>query len=209
MSFKYFYLYSPITKHPFRFPCTFSLKLVKINLTWSYRSLYSLALTTMLDFISASVKTEWLQYVCVTLVDGNHCFYNTSECLHLSCLLYKHVAIDGFSSALGSQGRFSSRSRRKSRQARVRRPTPDHPEMAALNGRQVGSHAFIHAQCRGFAYLLGLEFGFTTVEMTFTVWTDWILSSKTGRFRCQELWVYLLTLLKLVSLWACFDIMIF
>lgn len=57
----------------------------------------------------------------------------------LSCLLYKHVAMDGFSSALGSQGTLSSRSGRKRRQARVRRPTPDHPEMAALNGRQVES----------------------------------------------------------------------
>uniref|UniRef100_A0A8D3BQR4 Laminin subunit alpha 3 n=1 Tax=Scophthalmus maximus TaxID=52904 RepID=A0A8D3BQR4_SCOMX len=59
-----------------------------------------------------------------------------SVCLCLSCLLFKHVAMEGFSSALGTQGRLSSRSGRRRRQARVRRPTPDHPEMAALNGRQ-------------------------------------------------------------------------
>jgi len=45
--------------------------------------------------------------------------------------------MEGFSSALGSQGKLSSRRRRRRRQALVRRPTPDHPEMAALDGRQV------------------------------------------------------------------------
>lgn len=54
-----------------------------------------------------------------------------------SCLLYKHIAMDGFSSALGTQGKLTSRSGRRRRQARGRRPTPDHPEMVALNGRQV------------------------------------------------------------------------
>lgn len=65
-------------------------------------------------------------------------------CVCLSCLLYKHVAMDGFSSALGSQGKLSSRNGRRRRQARVRRPTPDHPEMAALNGRQVEGLDFAH-----------------------------------------------------------------
>ncbi|XP_045908367.1 laminin subunit alpha-3-like isoform X2 [Micropterus dolomieu] len=64
------------------------------------------------------------------------CTYLPSANRDTNCLLYKHVAMDGFSSALGSQGTLSSRSGRKRRQARVRRPTPDHPEMAALNGRQ-------------------------------------------------------------------------
>lgn len=49
--------------------------------------------------------------------------------------------MDGFSSVLATQGRLTTRSgRRKRRQARVRRPTPDHPDMAALNGRQVQTH---------------------------------------------------------------------
>ncbi|XP_058487895.1 laminin subunit alpha-3-like isoform X2 [Solea solea] len=64
------------------------------------------------------------------------CTYLPTANRSTNCLLYKHVAMDGFSSALGSQGRLSSRSGRRRRQARVRRPTPDHPEMAALNGRQ-------------------------------------------------------------------------
>ncbi|XP_075877558.1 laminin subunit alpha-3-like isoform X2 [Nelusetta ayraudi] len=53
------------------------------------------------------------------------------------CKLYKHVAMDGFSSAQGSQGTVSSRSGRRRRQARVLRPTPDHLEMVAVSGRQV------------------------------------------------------------------------
>lgn len=60
-----------------------------------------------------------------------------SVCICLSCLLYKHVAMDGFSSALGSQGKLSSRGGRRRRQARVFRPTRDHPEMVAVSGRQV------------------------------------------------------------------------
>uniref|UniRef100_A0A7N6F819 Laminin subunit alpha 3 n=1 Tax=Anabas testudineus TaxID=64144 RepID=A0A7N6F819_ANATE len=83
------------------------------------------------DYYEASLLQQKITQPCTYLPTANR---NTN------CLLYKHVAMDGFSSVLGSQGRFSSRSRRKSRQARVRRPTPGHPEMAALNGRQVGSH---------------------------------------------------------------------
>ncbi|XP_018532086.1 laminin subunit alpha-3 isoform X1 [Lates calcarifer] len=64
------------------------------------------------------------------------CTYLPAAHRNTNCLLYKHVALDGFSSVLGSQGILSSRSERRRRQARVRRPTPDHPEMAALNGRQ-------------------------------------------------------------------------
>ncbi|KAM9845354.1 laminin subunit alpha-3-like [Aulostomus maculatus] len=64
------------------------------------------------------------------------CTYLPSSDRNANCLLYKHVAMDGFSSVLGSQGTLSSRRNRRKRQARVRRPTPDHPEMASLNGRQ-------------------------------------------------------------------------
>lgn len=65
------------------------------------------------------------------------CIFSTSLCLCPRCKLYKHVAMDGFSSAQGSQGTVSSRSGRRRRQARVLRPTPDHPEMVAVSGRQV------------------------------------------------------------------------
>ncbi|XP_077580678.1 laminin subunit alpha-3-like [Stigmatopora nigra] len=64
------------------------------------------------------------------------CTYISTAPRNENCLLYKHVAMDTFSSALGSQGSFSSRRGRNKRQARVRRPTPDHPEMAYLHGMQ-------------------------------------------------------------------------
>ncbi|XP_056277207.1 laminin subunit alpha-3-like isoform X2 [Pseudoliparis swirei] len=64
------------------------------------------------------------------------CTYVPTANKDTNCLLYTHVAMEGFSSALGSQGKLSSRRRRRRRQALVRRPTPDHPEMAALDGRQ-------------------------------------------------------------------------
>ncbi|XP_055359510.1 laminin subunit alpha-3-like isoform X2 [Betta splendens] len=85
------------------------------------------------------------------------CTYLPTANKNTNCLLYKHVAMDGFSSALGSQGRFSSRSRRKSRQARVRRPTPDHPDMAALNGRQSQLQLLLHVPRPG-PYALILEY---------------------------------------------------
>lgn len=87
----------------------------------------------MLDLASTSTKTGRVcNYLLLFLL-----ILPIHVCIFLSCLLYKHVAMDGFSSALGSQGKLSSRSGRKRRQSRVRRPTPDHPEMAALSGRQV------------------------------------------------------------------------
>ncbi|XP_027877262.1 laminin subunit alpha-3 isoform X1 [Xiphophorus couchianus] len=65
------------------------------------------------------------------------CTYLHTASKDENCLLHKHITMDGFSSVLATQGRLTTRSgRRKRRQARVRRPTPDHPDMAALNGRQ-------------------------------------------------------------------------
>ncbi|XP_069013512.1 laminin subunit alpha-3-like isoform X1 [Embiotoca jacksoni] len=88
----------------------------------------------------------------------------TQPCTYLSiantdtnCLLYKHAALDGFSSALGSQGRLSTRSGRRRRQARVRRPTPGHPEMAALNGRQSQLQLSLRVPRPG-PYVLVLEY---------------------------------------------------
>ncbi|XP_034038308.1 LOW QUALITY PROTEIN: laminin subunit alpha-3-like [Thalassophryne amazonica] len=64
------------------------------------------------------------------------CTYLPTATRDTNCLLYKNVAMDGFSSALGSKGKLSNRSGRKRRQARVQRPTPNHPEMALLSGKQ-------------------------------------------------------------------------
>ncbi|CAJ1072333.1 laminin subunit alpha-3-like [Xyrichtys novacula] len=85
------------------------------------------------------------------------CTYLTSANRDANCLLYKHVAIDGFSSALGSQGVLSNRNGRRKRQARVRRPTPDHPEMAALNGRQSQLQLSLRVPRPG-PYILVLEY---------------------------------------------------
>ncbi|XP_029380661.1 laminin subunit alpha-3-like isoform X2 [Echeneis naucrates] len=79
------------------------------------------------DYYEAPLLQEKLTQPCTYLSNANR---------SNKCLLYKHVAMDGFSSVLASQGRLSSRTGRRRRQARVRRLTPDHPEMAALNGRQ-------------------------------------------------------------------------
>ncbi|XP_062285798.1 laminin subunit alpha-3-like isoform X1 [Scomber scombrus] len=79
------------------------------------------------DYYEAPLLQEQITQPCTYLPTANR---NTN------CLLYKHVAMDGFSSVLGSQGVLSNRNGRRKRQARVQRPTPDHPEMAALNGRQ-------------------------------------------------------------------------
>ncbi|KAJ8372354.1 hypothetical protein AAFF_G00290230 [Aldrovandia affinis] len=62
-------------------------------------------------------------------------YLTTAENQGRNCLLYRHAPMDRFPSAQGSQGVYSSRGRRK-RQARMRRPTPEHPEMASVSGRQ-------------------------------------------------------------------------
>lgn len=54
-------------------------------------------------------------------------------CPDCSCLLYKHVPLDAFPSALASQSLGSAQ-----RPSRIRQPTADHPELVSINGRQVG-----------------------------------------------------------------------
>ncbi|XP_054622732.1 laminin subunit alpha-3-like isoform X3 [Dunckerocampus dactyliophorus] len=63
------------------------------------------------------------------------CTYAPTAPRNKNCLLYKHVAMDAFSSASASQGSLSRRGHVR-RQAQVRRPTSDHPEMTSLHGRQ-------------------------------------------------------------------------
>ncbi|KAL0966154.1 hypothetical protein UPYG_G00291590 [Umbra pygmaea] len=55
------------------------------------------------------------------------CTYTSTADRDANCLLYKHVAMSRFSSVLATQGQFPSRRSR---------PTPDHPEMVSLSGRQ-------------------------------------------------------------------------
>uniref|UniRef100_A0A3B4Y231 Laminin subunit alpha 3 n=1 Tax=Seriola lalandi dorsalis TaxID=1841481 RepID=A0A3B4Y231_SERLL len=100
------------------------------------------------DYYEAPLLQEKITQPCTYLPTANR---NTN------CLLYKHVAMDGFSSALGSQGRLSSRSGRRRRQARVRRLTPDHPEMAAVNGRQSQLQLILRVPRSG-PYALVLEY---------------------------------------------------
>ncbi|XP_037643626.1 laminin subunit alpha-3-like isoform X2 [Sebastes umbrosus] len=100
------------------------------------------------DYYEAPLLQEKITQPCTYLPAANR---------DTNCLLYKHVGMDGFSSALGSQGKLSSRSGRRRRQARVRRPTPDHPEMAALNGRQSQLQLSLRVPRPG-PYVLVLEY---------------------------------------------------
>ncbi|XP_035285918.1 laminin subunit alpha-3-like isoform X12 [Anguilla anguilla] len=79
-----------------------------------------------------------------------------SDNMGKNCLLYRHTPMDRFPSALASQGVFSSRGRRK-RQARVRRPTPEHPEMASVSGRQAQLQLTLRVPSPG-RYVLVLEY---------------------------------------------------
>ncbi|PWA25274.1 hypothetical protein CCH79_00005330 [Gambusia affinis] len=80
------------------------------------------------DYYEASLLKEEVTQPCTYLHTANK---------DENCLLHKHITLDGFSSVLATQGRLSTPSgQRKRRQVHVRRPTPDHPDMAALNKRQ-------------------------------------------------------------------------
>ncbi|XP_041659948.1 laminin subunit alpha-3-like isoform X2 [Cheilinus undulatus] len=100
------------------------------------------------DYYEAPILQEKITEPCTYLPAANK---------DANCLLYKHVAMDGFSSALGSVGILSNRSGRRRRQARVRRPTPDHPEMASLNGRQTQLQLSLRVPRPGL-YALVLEY---------------------------------------------------
>ncbi|KAM9349369.1 laminin subunit alpha-3-like [Symphorus nematophorus] len=100
------------------------------------------------DYYEAPLLQEKITQPCTYLPTANK---------DTNCLLYKHVAMDGFSSTLGTQGKLSNRSGRRRRQARVQRPTPDHPEMAALNGRQAQLQVSLRVPHPG-PYVLVLEY---------------------------------------------------
>ncbi|MEQ2239068.1 hypothetical protein ILYODFUR_000794, partial [Ilyodon furcidens] len=106
------------------------------------------------------------------------CTYLHTASKDANCLLYKHIAMDGFSFVLATQGRLSTRSgRRKRRQARVRRPTPDHPDMAALNGRQSRLELSLRVPHSGL-YTLILEYA---SEMDTVQNVNILLSDQPGR----------------------------
>ncbi|XP_056148615.1 laminin subunit alpha-3-like [Lampris incognitus] len=64
------------------------------------------------------------------------CTYTATADRDEKCLLYKHVSMEGFSFTMASHAKLSTHRGRRRRQARVRQPTPNHPEMAFLSGRQ-------------------------------------------------------------------------
>ncbi|XP_046883214.1 laminin subunit alpha-3-like isoform X2 [Hypomesus transpacificus] len=99
------------------------------------------------DFYEAPLLQEKITQPCT--------YTSTSD---TNCLLYKHVSMDSFSSVLGSHGLLSTRSaRRRRRQARVRRPTPDHPDMASITGRQTQLELSLRVAQPG-PYVLVLEY---------------------------------------------------
>ncbi|XP_062413741.1 laminin subunit alpha-3-like isoform X1 [Pungitius pungitius] len=101
------------------------------------------------DYYEAPLLQEKITRPCTYLPTANK---------DTNCLLYKHVAMDRFSSALGSQGKLSSsHGGRRRRRARVRRLTPDHPQMAALHGRQSQLQVSLHVPRPG-PYALVLEY---------------------------------------------------
>ncbi|XP_030015975.1 laminin subunit alpha-3-like isoform X2 [Sphaeramia orbicularis] len=100
------------------------------------------------DYYEAPLLQEKITVPCTYLLSTNR---------DTNCLLYKHVAMDAFSSSLASQGRLSNRSGRRRRQSRVRRLTPDHPEMAALHGKQSQLQLSLRVPRPG-AYALVLEY---------------------------------------------------
>ncbi|MGH0133733.1 UNVERIFIED_CONTAM: hypothetical protein FKN15_025415 [Acipenser sinensis] len=89
----------------------------------------------LLDYL-VLLPSNYFEAPILQLKVTEPCSYvTTQENNHKNCLLYKHIPMDRFPSVLGTEGLYSVRGRRK-RQARVRQPTPEHPEMAAFNGRQ-------------------------------------------------------------------------
>ncbi|KAM9718848.1 laminin subunit alpha-3-like isoform 1-T1 [Menidia menidia] len=89
------------------------------------------------------------------------CTYLPTTNKDANCLLYKHVAMDGFSSVLGLQGRLATQRRQRRRQAAERRPTPDHPYMAYLSGRQSQLELSLRVPYPGL-YVLVLEYASET-----------------------------------------------
>uniref|UniRef100_A0A674EKB8 Laminin subunit alpha 3 n=1 Tax=Salmo trutta TaxID=8032 RepID=A0A674EKB8_SALTR len=131
------------------------------------------------------------------------CTYTSTANRDTNCLLYKHVAMDRLSSVLGSQGQFSSRRRRRSRQARVRRPTPDHPDMASLTGRQAQLQLNLRVPRPG-PYILVLEYAsevdtVQNVNLIITGQSESQIQARANIYSCQFRFVGLLY----VSVYAC------
>ncbi|XP_038159689.1 laminin subunit alpha-3-like isoform X1 [Cyprinodon tularosa] len=120
------------------------------------------------DYYEAFLLQEEVTQPCTYLHTANR---------EEKCLLYKHINMDGFSSVLATQGRLSPRNgRRKRRLARMRRLTPDHPDMATVNGRQSRLELSIRVPHAGL-YALILEY---TSEMETIQNVNILLSSQSG-----------------------------
>ncbi|KAK6302715.1 hypothetical protein J4Q44_G00270700 [Coregonus suidteri] len=117
------------------------------------------------------------------------CTYTFTADRDTNCLLYKHVAMNRFSSVLGSQGQFSSQRRRRRRQARVRRPTPDHPEMASLTRRQAQLQLSLRVSRPG-PYILFLEYAsevdmIQNVNLILTGQSESHIQARANIYSCQ------------------------
>ncbi|XP_064409675.1 laminin subunit alpha-3 isoform X2 [Latimeria chalumnae] len=73
-----------------------------------------------------------------------------------NCLVYQHVPLDRFPFARGVDGFFITRGRRR-REISARQPTPEHPEMADISGRQVELQLVLRVPQPG-RYVVVLEY---------------------------------------------------
>uniref|UniRef100_A0A8C9VML2 Laminin subunit alpha 3 n=1 Tax=Scleropages formosus TaxID=113540 RepID=A0A8C9VML2_SCLFO len=95
------------------------------------------AVGVLLDYLVLVPSTYYEASILQERVTEPCTYLAKPEKADRSCLLYRHVPMDGFPSALASLGVFYPR-RRRARQVRLLRPTPLHPEMASVSGQQVG-----------------------------------------------------------------------
>uniref|UniRef100_A0A8C9TNF6 Laminin subunit alpha 3 n=1 Tax=Scleropages formosus TaxID=113540 RepID=A0A8C9TNF6_SCLFO len=93
------------------------------------------AVGVLLDYLVLVPSTYYEASILQERVTEPCTYLAKPEKADRSCLLYRHVPMDGFPSALASLGVFYPR-RRRARQVRLLRPTPLHPEMASVSGQQ-------------------------------------------------------------------------
>ncbi|XP_015209136.2 laminin subunit alpha-3 isoform X2 [Lepisosteus oculatus] len=85
----------------------------------------------LLDYL-VLLPSSYYEAPILSLKVTEPCTYESSaENSDWNCLLYKHVPMDGFPAALGTEGLHSTRV-----EVRIQQPTPQHPEMVSFSGRQ-------------------------------------------------------------------------
>ncbi|XP_028831523.1 laminin subunit alpha-3-like [Denticeps clupeoides] len=100
------------------------------------------------DYYEAPILQERVTEPCTYIPTANQ---------EENCLLYKHVPMDRFPSALASQG-LVYRPDGSMRQPQIHRPTADHPEMVSINGGQAQLQLTLHIPRPGM-YTVVLEYG--------------------------------------------------